>query len=111
MLKRRSFLAMLGLAPVAPALSKLSAEPVAAEAVAETGGYVLSKELAEGMVMANVRMPVKIGLTQEQVDLCAELGMDINEYAKNLLALKKEGKIEGDVNLDADINQISAKGI
>jgi len=95
MLKRRSFLAMLGLAPVAPALAKLPAKPLAAPIVKTAAPTAI-----EGVVMANVRMPIKIGLTQEQVDFCEIAGLDINEYAKNLLELKKHGRIEGSVGVD-----------
>lgn len=98
MLKRRSFLAMIGLAPVAPALAKLPTEPVAAPVV-----EAAIPATTEAVVMANVRMPVKIGLTQEQVDFCEAAGLDIAEYARNLLELKKHGRIEGPVNVDDDL--------
>ena len=97
MLKRRSFLAMLGLAPVA-LTTKAAPEPLAAPIV-ETA----TPTAIEGVVMANVRMPVKIGLTQEQVDFCEIAGLDINEYAQNLLELKKYGRIEGPVGVDEEL--------
>ena len=97
MIKRRSFLAMLGFTPVALA-TKSKPEPLAAPII-ETA----SPAAVEGMVMANVRMPIKIGLTQEQVDFCEIAGLDINEYAKNLLELKKNGEIEGPINVDEEL--------
>lgn len=93
MIKRRSFLAMLGLAPMA-AVTKAVPEPLAAPVAPAI------ETAAESVVMANVRMPIKIGLTQEQVSFCEAAGIDINDYAKNLLELKKHGRIEGPVNVD-----------
>ena len=88
-IKRRSFLAMLGLAPVAIATKAELITPANPEIV---------EAAAEGVVMANVRVPVKIGLTQEQADFCSEIGMDVHEYAKNLHELKQLNLIEGEVN-------------
>jgi hypothetical protein len=88
-IKRRSFLAMLGFAPVAIATKAEPITPANPEIV---------EAAAEGVVMASVRVPVKIGLTQEQADFCSEIGMDVHEYAKNLHELKKLGFIEGEVN-------------
>ena len=91
MLKRRSFLAMLGLSPAMPALA--AKEPLA-EVVT-----VQEPLAAEAAVMANVRMPVQVGLTQAQVDFAEAIGMPVWEYAKNLMILKEQGRIEGDVRI------------
>lgn len=94
MLKRRSFLAMLGLSPAMPALAA-TAPVEAAMPVVEAA--------AEGVVMANVSMPVKVSLTKEQVEMAESMGMPVWEYAKNLMALKREGKIEAPVHISADV--------
>ena len=62
MIKRRSFLAMLGLAPMA-AVTKAVPEPLAAPVAPAI------ETAAEGVVMANVRMPVRVSLTAEQVQI------------------------------------------
>lgn len=97
MIKRRSFLAMLGIVPAVPALAAAKAvetAPIATQAVTQTA--------IETTVMAKIAMPVKIGLTQEQVDLCEIMKMDIREYAKHLLELKQEGLIQSDFEMVAD---------
>ena len=98
MIKRRSFLAMLGLAPMA-AVTKAVPEPLAAPVAPAI------ETAAEGVVMANVRMPVRVSLTAEQVQIAESWGMPVWEYAKHLMALKREGKIEAPVKLSADVEQ------
>jgi hypothetical protein len=97
MMKRRSFLAMLGLGASAATTVAKAAIPAAVEAaplaVAET---VATTAVTVPTYM--VRMPVSVSLTQEQVDLCSAWNMSPVEYAKNLLDLKQEGKIEAEVS-------------
>ena len=96
MLKRRSFLALLGIAPAMPALAAtkaVEAAPIATETAIAT---------TEATVMAKVAMPVKIKLSKQQVEFCEIIGMDIREYAKNLLELKRAGQIQGNFDIEAD---------
>ena len=92
MLKRRSFLAMLGFAPVA---ATLKSEPAAAapEPLVETLPY---QEVA--LPAYKVSIPLKIPLTKEQVELCEMMNMNPVDYAKNLLELVEMGQIESDLD-------------
>lgn len=109
MIKRRSFLAMLGIgAGAATAGAKVAVpavEPVMPLAV-EAAAPVAS---AVSVVVPSywVKMPVSVNLTQEQLDICTVCLIDPVEYASNLLALKQEGKIDGpvDVNLEEQIQR------
>jgi len=101
MMKRRSFLAMLGLGAGAATAGAKAAIPAAVEAaplaVAET---VATTAVTVPTYM--VRMPVTVALTSEQIELCELWGMSAEKYAKNLLDLKNEGKITGNVDADLD---------
>ena len=104
MMKRRSFLAMLGIGAGAATAGAKAAIP-AVEAV-EAAPLAVADTVATTAVTVPtymVRMPVSVSLTQEQVDLCSAWNMSPVEYAKNLLDLKQEGKIEAEVNTSLEM--------
>jgi|GEM_PF-3803204 len=87
---RRSFLAMLGFAPVAAVVKAKTVDtpPVPA----------LSPEDYISVPSYKVSIPVKVPLTKEQVELCEIFGISPSEYAKNLLDLIEDGEIKSDLD-------------
>ena len=109
MMKRRSFLALLGFG--AGAAATATTETVAA--VADAPLVVEVPKIPITVPDYPVRMPVTISLTKEQVELCEIIGMNPMQYARNLIALDKEGKLEAtkvDMKLEAEMNQIAKNG-
>jgi len=111
MMLRRSFLAMLGIGAGAATSAAKSVAPVIADApvVAPVVGNVTT---AVTVPDYTVRMPVRISLTREQVEFCEAIGMHPVDYARNLIELSKEGKLETssvNMQLEAELGKMKPK--
>ena len=107
---RRSFLALLGLgAGAATKPAQAMAAPVAAPVVPPIPEV---PTIPVTVPDYPVRMPVKISLTKEQVEFCEAIGMHPVQYARNLIELDKEGKLETtsvNMQLEAELDEMKPK--
>lgn len=108
MIKRRSFLALLGFGAGAAATGVKEIAPAVADAPLVVEVPTISVTVPD----FPVRMPVTVSLTREQVEFCEIIGMDPIKYARNLIELDKAGKLETtsiSMQLEAELNQIDNK--